>query len=369
MKCLFLHVIAALLTSNCIAHADGLPGEDALTIEVRALASDFAKIIDKKGGGAVAVGEFSASSRIKGSVGPRLQIVLKTELEKLGVNVDPDDFRFEIKGDYQPVKDPGTDLLGVKLIGRLIDSETGEPLAEKPTGRFVFGKETVPTMLGLNVQSKPNAGPREVSNAAKRALESPNVHIKAKKLAVTTDSPYSIQVLVKQGSSYVARDITPDRKGRPFVELHGDEVYAVRLVNNSKHKAAVDLRVDGVNSFAFSDTGSEFWIIEPGKQLDVIGWHRSNSKSTEFKVVDDFTESAAAKLNVKPSASIGLITAAYRAAWGKSENPPSDEMQLADLGGRLRSATGFGKDVSVRTKQVSLNIGEPRSIIAIRYNR
>lgn len=352
-----------------IAQADGLPGEDALTIEVRALAQDFAKIINKRGGGSVAVGEFSASSRIKGSAGPRVQQVLAAELEKLNITIDPDDFRFEIKGDYQSVTDKKTGLLGVKLVGRLIDSDTGEPLAEKPTGRFVFGKETVPTMLGLNVKSKPNADAREISNAAKKALESPNVHIKTKKLSLSATSPFSIQVLVQQGSSYVARDITPDRKGRPFVELNGTEIYAVRLINNSLHTAAVDLRVDGVSSFAFSDTGSEFWIIDPGKQVDIKGWHRSNAKTTEFKVVDDFAESAAAKLNLKPSASTGLITVAFRAAWKPSDRPPSDEIQLADLGGRQRSATGFGDNVEFKTRQVNLVIGQLREVISVRYSR
>lgn len=368
MRQLYSCLLAAVFLSNAAVQADGLPGDDALTIEVRALAAEFVKIIDKKGGGAVAVGEFSASSRIKGSAGPRIQQVLAAELEKLKIKIDPDDFRFEIKGDYQSVKEPENGLLGVKLVGRLIDSETGEPLAERPT-RFVFGKETVPTMLGLNVQPKPNAGPREISDAAKEALASPNVHIRTKKLAVTADSPYAIQVLVKRGRSYVARDIKPDKKGRPFVELHGDDIYAVRLINNSKHSAAVDLRVDGVSSFAFSDTGSEFWIVDPGKHVDIKGWHRSNDNTTEFKVVDDFADSAGAKLNLKPSAATGLITAAFRAAWAKSAKPPADEIQLADLGGRERAATGFGKDVVVRTKQVSLVIGEPRDIISVRYSR
>ena len=362
-------LIITLLLLPATVHADGLPGNDALTIEVRALATDFAKIIDKKGGGAVAIGEFSGSSDIKGSVGPRLQLVLQAELKALNIKVDPDDFRFEIKGDYQPLQDKETGLLGVKLVGRLIDRETGEPLAEKPTGRFVFGKETVPTMLGLNVQPKPGADAREISEAAKKALESPSAHVKDNKLAVTPSSPYSIQVLVKQRSGYVTRSISPDSKGRPFVELQSNDLYAVRLINDSAHTAAVDLRVDGVSSFAFSDTKSEFWIIAPKSHVDIIGWHKNNSTTTEFKVVDDFADSAAAKLHLKPSASIGLITAAFRAAWKKTANPPADEMQLADLGGRERSATGFGKDVGFRTTQVSLVIGEARDIISVRYNR
>ena len=62
------------------------------------MATDFAKIIDKKGGGSVAVGEFSGSSKVKGSVGPRLQIVLKAELEKLKIRIDLVTFVSKSKG-------------------------------------------------------------------------------------------------------------------------------------------------------------------------------------------------------------------------------------------------------------------------------
>lgn len=368
MKSLFL-TLCALLAMTGSLRADGLPGEDALTIEVRALAADFAKIIEKQGGGSVAIGEFSGSSDIKGSIGPRLQLAIAAELEKLMVKIDADDFRFEVKGDYQPIEDKETKVLGVRLIGRLIDRETGEPLAEKPTGRFVFGPETVPVMLGLNVQPKPNEDLRETSDRLKKALKSPEAHLDGTKLAVAPASPYAIEVLVKQGDKYHAKPIEPDSKGRPFVGLENDDVYGVRLINNSALKAAVDLRIDGVNTFAFSETKSEFWIIDPHSHVDIIGWHKNNEKSTEFKVVEDFEDSAAAKLHLKPSASIGLITAAFRAAWEKGAKPPADEQMLADLGGRERSATGFGKDVGFRTQQVSLVIGQARDIISVRYNR
>ena len=369
MKTLVLTLCALLAVTGSL-RADGLPGEDALTVEVRALAADFAKIIEKQGGGSVAIGEFSGSSDIKGSVGPRLQLAVAAELEKLKVKIDAENFRFEVKGDYQPVEDKETKVLGVRLIGRLIDRETGEPLAEKPTGRFVFGpQETVPVMLGLNVQPKLNEDEREKSDRLKKAMKSPEVHLDGTKLAVASASPYAIEVLVKQGDKYQAKPIEPDSKGRPFVGLQNDDVYGVRLINNSALKAAVDLRIDGVNTFAFSETKSEFWIIAPRSHVDIIGWHKSNEKSTEFKVVEDFEDSAAAKLHLKPSASIGLITAAFRAAWEKGANPPADEQMLADLGGRERSATGFGKDVGFRTQQVSLVIGQARDIISVRYNR
>lgn len=369
MKSLVLMFCAALVVTGS-SQADGLPGNDALTIEVRSLATDFAKIIEKKGGGAVAIGEFSGSSDIKGSVGPRLQLTLAAELEALKIRIDLEDYRFEIKGDYQPLEDKETKLLGVKLVGRLIDRETGEPIAEKPTGRFVFGAETVPTMLGLNVQPKPGGDPREISDASKKALKSPTVYLKDTKLCLSPTALYAIEILVKDGDSYQPHAIAPDAKGRPFVELHSDDVFGVRLINDTDHEAAVDLRIDGVSSFAFSETKSEFWIIDPHSHADVIGWHKSNEKTTESKVVEDFADSAVAKLNLRPSASVGLITAAFRTAWDPDAKPPADEPKLlADLGGRERSATGFGNDVGFRTTQVSLNIGAPRDIISVRYNR
>jgi len=363
-------ILFTLLATSGILRADGLPGDDALTVEVRELAADFAKIIEKKGGGSVAIGEFSGSSDVKGSVGPRLQLAMAAELKALKINIDSEDYRFEIKGDYQPLEDKETKLLGVKLVGRLIDRETGEPLAEKPTGRFVFGAETVPTMLGLNVHPSLNADPKEISDLAKKALKSPTVHLEDSMLATTKASPYAIEVLVKHGDKYTSKPIHPDDKGRPFVDLNSNDIYGVRLINKSSNKAAVDLRIDGVSSFAFSDTGSEFWIIDPMAHVDIIGWHKTSETTTEFKVVEDFSDSAAAKLHLKPSASIGLITAAFRAAWEKSKKPPADEPALlADLGGRERKATGFGKDVGFRTQQVSLIIGQARDIISVRYER
>jgi hypothetical protein len=65
-------LIALLVAGPAFAQSQ----PDALTLELRALATDFAKIINKQGGGAVAIGEFSASSDVKGSVGPRIQMVL-----------------------------------------------------------------------------------------------------------------------------------------------------------------------------------------------------------------------------------------------------------------------------------------------------
>lgn len=342
---------------------DDAGAADALTVEVAALADDFARIIKKHGGGAVAIGEFSASSDIKGSAGPRVQLVLKQELERRDISVNSEQFRFEIKGDYQPIVDKKSSHLGVKLIGRLIDRETGEPLAEKPTGRFVFGVETVPAMLGLNVSGPPTSDTPTLSDRFKAAQARPQVQVQGTTIAGTSGE-YAVELLVKQQDRYTARAVEADNAGRPFVMLNVSEVYGVRLINKSPRESAVELCIDGVNCFQFSDQAARFWILAPGKSIDVLGWHLNDETTREFKVVADFPESAAAKLHLQPSATIGLITASFSACWENESQRPADEPLV-----ETRAATGFGAEIKFRTQGVTRQIGLPRDTIAVRYQR
>ena len=336
--------------------------EDALTIELEALAQDFAAIIEKKGGGPVAIGEFSASSEVKASIGPRIQLVLAEQFLALKVMVDSENYRFEVKGDYQPYIDRESGLLGVKLIGRLIDRDTAEPLAEKPTGRFVFGAETVPMMLGLNTRTSPNANPLELSHEFERARKNPNADIQQTLIRAEHDSPFSVEILVKSGTGYKPRSIETDAKGRPLVPIKNSEVYGVRLHNNAPFEAAVELQIDGINCFSFSEQKLKYWILAPGKTVDVIGWHKNDQKSLEFKVVD-FPETAAAKLHFKPSSSIGLITTSFSASWSDESERPTDEPKLSSRG------TGFGAEIDFKTSKVTRTIGQTRSTISVRYER
>lgn len=331
-------------------------------MELEALAQDFAAIIEKKGGGPVAIGEFSASSEVKASVGPRIQLVLADQFRALKIIVDSESYRFEVKGDYQPYFDRESGLLGVKLVGRLIDRDTAEPLAEKPTGRFVFGSETVPMMLGLNTQTNPNANPLELSQEFERARKSPMADIQQSMIRVESKSPFAIEILVKSGADYKPRSIETDAKGRPLVPIKNSEVYGVRLHNHAPFEAAVELQIDGINCFSFSEQKLKYWIVAPGKTVDVIGWHKNEKKSLEFKVVD-FPETAAAKLHFKPSSSIGLITASFSAAWSDESHRPIDEPKLSSRG------TGFGAEIDFKTSKVSRTIGQTRNTISVRYER
>ena len=42
-------------------------------------------------------------------------------------------------------------------------------------------------------------------------------------------------------------------EGLPFVEISRDEIYEIRLINNSPLEAAVQITIDGLSTFAFSE--------------------------------------------------------------------------------------------------------------------
>ncbi|MCA9028581.1 MAG: hypothetical protein KDA86_25455 [Planctomycetaceae bacterium] len=357
--------------------ATAAPVSDALRTELTHLATDIAKIIEKNGGGAVAVGEFTASVEVSGHVGPRVQTILTEELENAGLSVSNSRHRFEVSGRYQPFQDTPDNrrragasdeqaqsaqgLNAVKLVAFLIDANTGEPLAERPTGRLIFGSETVPAMLGLNTSGPPLRDPKELSDNFGKALDTPQVEIRELTISGKTGR-YAVQLLVKTQGTYQPQKVTLE-DGKPFVELKPNDLYAVRLINNSPDEAAVELQIDGLNSFAFSDSESRYWVLKPNSQVDVIGWHRTTTQTTEFKVVDNFPETALAKMKLKPSATVGLITATFSACWADDADRPNDEPEVKGRG------TGFGDDVELKTERVSRTIGQPRDTISLRYER
>lgn len=369
-----LSTIVCTLLLLCANRAVIAAVPDALRIELRMLAQDVAKIIEKKGGGAIAIGEFSGSVEVLGHVGPGIQLTLTEELEAQQVRVLKTGHKYEISGRYQPFQDTvenrvkaggnpsdATNLNAVKLVAFLIEKESGEPLAERPTGRLIFGSETVPTMLGLNTSNPPLRDPKALSDSFEQAQKQPQVLIKGSRVSGKSEK-FAIEILVQKGAEYAPQPAVIEKE-TPFVKLSADDIYAVRLINNSPHEAAVDLKIDGINSFAFSDQQLQYWIIAPNSFTDIIGWHRNSETSTEFKVVASFPDTAAARLNLKPSANIGLITAAFSASWERDEDRPADEPELQGRG------TGFGNDVNLKTEKVTRTIGQVRDVLSIRYER
>lgn len=340
---------------------------DSIQLELTELVKVLKARIDKDGRGPVAIGGFGEPPGVFGSSSPILQLQLAEALKAAGLEIVAEDFKFQITGSYQGAVDKQAGTLGVRVLAILSD-ESGFPLQVFPCE--IFGEEAVPALMGISVKLNPNDSPFAKHQKMLDAFKHPNVHLSGTEIQTSANSPYAIEVHVQKinGTDYETRQAAPDseRKGLPFVPISKGELIAVRLINKSPHAAAVNLSIDGVNCFAFSEDAkdSRYWILEPNSSTLIRGWHKNDKQSVEFKVVD-FPDTAAAKLNLKPSSTIGTISAAFSAAWNDntvtSKDKPKDE---ADSRG-----AGFGKVFGFDTKSVNPFIGHVRDVVVVRYER
>lgn len=339
--------------------------KDAIQLELNELVKELKAKIDKEGGGTVAVGGFGEPPGVFGSSGPSLQLQLADALKAGGLRVVAENFKFQVAGTYLGAVDKKAGTLGVRVLAILSD-ESGFPLQTFP--REIYGEEAVPALLGLPVRLNPNDDKLTQHQKLLSAFRNPPVHISGSELQTKLGSPYALEVHAMKvgGRRYEARTPEPDakRKGLPFVPIEKGELIGVRLINRSKHSVAVNLSIDGVNCFAFSEVArnSRYWILPPESATLIRGWHKNDRQSVEFKVVD-FPDTAAAKLNLKPSSTIGTISATFSAAWFDKDgkDKPADEAE-----GR---GAGFGKVFDFKTRAVNPFIGHVRDAIVVRYER
>lgn len=337
--------------------------KDALDHELEALAKELKEFITvKKGFKTVAIGAFTSSAGIEGNSGPEVQVKLSKVLQKEGVAIATTDFQVELQGMLIPQVDKGTSLQGVKLITRVTDATDGTTLSE--FARFVFGGEAVPRLLGITVKTNPNADAETRSEAFKKALSKPPAAPEGNQISVGAGARFKVEVHALVNGKYVPLkpEAKKDKGSLPFVDISINTVYAVKLINEADHEAAVRLTIDGLSNFSFfeAEQKPEFWIIPPRNSVFIKGWQKSEQTTLEFKVTE-FPDSAASKVKLKPSPTIGTIVATYSAAWTKDEDKPFDEVS-----GR---GTGFGNEVKNQIQKVSRFIGNVRETVSVRYLR
>ena len=336
MKTRFLRRIALILgitVSLVIAATVPLPAQqipaqqqqDALTVELAEVAKEIGEIVQAKGGGPVTVGAFSTSSEVRGHVGPQIQRILAAQFRGGDVPVDPIHYRYEIRGEYLAMTDTETGLLGVKLVCRLIERENGDVIAERPTGRFIFGAETVPRMLGLTVHSSPNQDALERSEAFKQAMQKSAACVIGTLLRADPSSPYGVELVVKRGENWTGCPWERDDRESPLAKLTTGDVIGIRLINDSNFAAAVNLTLDGINTLSTArEPKSEYWLVPAKDQLIVKGWWISDSESRAFRL-NERPESETNEPRFGPTHGQRMITAAFSAAWREDSDRPRDE--------------------------------------------
>lgn len=139
-----------------------------------------------------------------------------------------------------------------------------------------------------------------------------------------------VLVLAAKDGGYEERPLMT-RRGQWVVSLEQEELFGLKLVNNSDHDLAVRLTLDGVNSFHFSKLSDKytFYYVAGHSSLWVPGWHIDNEHSAAFQI-GKYAGSVNQEVLEQPS-DVGTITAEFARAWTDPNARPEDETSRAAM--------------------------------------
>ena len=345
----------------CLAPRPAHAGSN-LRQELAVVADNVSKFLKAREEDSIAIAEFPGPAQLAASSGPTIVQILTEELEKKGVAVKRRS-NLSIEGRYRDAIDAASKRLAAQISGQVVD-RAGQVLFE--FNRGVFGDTTLSELFGVTAELPAAADDKTRDELLRKQLDEPQVTLKSSRISASPDSPYAIELLVAAGNEHRSCQASND-EGMAFVELQRDQTYAVRLINDSPHDAAVTLTIDGLGMFSFSEHKEyRHVIIAAHSQALIKGWHRTNQVSDAF-VITEYAKSAAAEL--KSSAPTGSITATFAAAWPKGSAPPADEPKNPSDYARSGDATGRGPQVSMQYKVVERNFGVVRSTVSVRYKK
>ena len=189
----------------------------------------------------------------------------------------------------------------------------------------------------------------------------------------TATSPFGIEILVKNPASgqYMARG-TRIQGGQPFIQLNKGDIYSVRLYNNSKEAAAVELVLDGLGTLALNENvhlREGRYIILPGESAEIKGWSVNNEPegAHEF-TIGSIDKAIAAQHLPQERIKIGLISATFARAWDAA-NPPEDVKRQPVLKASPDDvANVLGNRIEQQLQQVNYEFGHAAEIVSIRYS-
>ena len=328
--------------------------------ELSVLAGEIATLLADRLPATVAVGDFAGPARLRATAGPLITQILSVELTRRGLSVDIFG-DYSIDGWFESYEDKESGHLGLRVWGKVTDS-TGKALFD--FDRAAFGTADLLRVFGATGTISPTADERSRNDQFRERLRRPTTYVSAEEpsqIFAAKDSPYGIEILVEEGSNLKPR---PARvvAHQAVVEVDMDEIYAVRLINRSAYEAAVELSIDGLSMFTFSENQQyRYMIVAPKAEAIIKGWHRTNQRADAFKVTE-YSESAAAKTLSSKGASVGTITAIFRAAWEPGGSPPPDEPARG-----ANAGTGFGPPRKTDLKEISRAIGAERASVSVRY--
>jgi hypothetical protein len=354
-----LRLLAGLAMVACPARGADLNGA------MDQFAGRIKQLLDSERESAIALNQFTAPARLAANSSSGIRKALEEGLKKRGVAVKKN-ARLEVAGEYREVEDPFDRKTVVRVLGRIVDQDSGRPVSECEVK--VDNITSIAVLVGATMELLPTPVPEDRESSIHDGIRKPSAHLASRRISAGPRSPFGVEILVGSGSD-------PDAKLRPraasvddgqaYMNIRTDERYAIRLINDAPFDVAVTLTIDGLGLFAFSDHPEYSYVFIPQHSSGVItGWHRTNEEVERF-VVTDYARSAVASRSLAPSADLGVITACFAAAWPAGGNPPPDE----GMEGRSIRATGRGPVTKAHFVEVERRTGRLRAAISVRYTK
>ena len=361
--CIVPVLLAFLALSSSGARADS-----NIRSEMEQVAKGISAELKELGKSKVEVKNFDfkgSDSKLRGAAGPGISQVLAEELQKVKITVEKG-ADVQVRGTYVDVIDNKSKLLAAQIKGELVDAGDRTLLS---FSRGVFGDQALASLFGTTGNITPTDDVKKRSEELTEAIDNPNVSVDGAKITTKKGTPYAIEVQVLRGGQYAPRAATVV-DGQAFVKINRDEVYAIKLINDSAEEASVALTIDGLSMFTFSENKNYTQVIIGAKSAALIkGWHRSNTVSDSFQVME-YSKSAVAE-KLPTSTSIGVVTATFSVCFPKDAPPPEDEPPSTKVKNQSRSAdaTGRGPQVKDKFTEVEREFGVVRTTISARYTK
>jgi hypothetical protein len=321
------------------------------------------ELLDAERESAIALNQFNAPARLAANSSSGIRKALEEGLKKHSVQIKKT-ARLEINGEYRELDDPAQKKTVVRILGRIVDQDSGRPVSECEVK--VDNLTSIAALIGATMELPPNPIPEDRERAIRDGIRKPTAHVATTRISAGPRSPFAIEIHAGPAHAKELRPRAPSvEDGQAFMNIGADERYEIVVINDASFDVAVTLTIDGLSLFAFSDNKDYSYVIVPQRSRGLIsGWYRSNDEAEQF-VVTDYVKSAAASKSLTPSPDLGVITACFAAAWPVNGNPPPDE------GMEGRAVTGTGRGPLTRTNflEVERRTGRLRSSISVRYTK
>jgi hypothetical protein len=316
--------------------------------ELKLLAQDIKKLLDDKGETVIAVLAFVGSPDMANTPGPGIGNMLAEELTSVTLTVKKR-AKLGVTGNIIPADDSRTKQKVAKLLAKVVDT-AGKVLKEFE--REFTNEADVAVVLGISVEPTRGAD-KETRNAEiKSKIENPTANIKGSRINAGDSGKFAIEILVKGPNGNYTPCPAQNDDGLAFVPLARDDVYAVRLINDSDDKVAVALSIDALSMFAYSDRKDYTHVILDKHESALIkGWHHTNEQSREFLTA---SLPAGDKPIANAADSIGTVTACFHAR----KEGIQQVLQTIE-----------GKPVSMKYVEQEFPIGVLLASVTVRYSK